>query len=661
MDDIVDLVTRSLADETAAAFTERVDEQAMQLRRAIEAGEFDNEAFSVGLEIELYAINAEPEPPEPDEDEDSEEVAEADLDDDLSGSGDAAWSGSLEAPAEPEGGGGASLEPGGGNEASLEPGEDDPLEPAGNEPSDQSDGDADNGEDAFGPGEGPSLDIDPDSPLAEDEPETPEEETDPAVESSVEDETDDEPYMDPEDWAGRLTRLPDVVFEGEANKELGLHNAEVNTEPNSFDQTGMEVQTTAVEMQTKQEVQTTAVEMQTKQARQQASKHNCELILDAMWTIPPEEGSEAYLSVHETRDGVVLAENMRQAPRYVALDNEALDHAGGSIDFDVPGYSGSFPTILFESLATSIQPHLQVPDAEAFPEYYNAAIRTLGPLLALSVNSPFLPADMYGDTDGEWLCANTHHELRIAAFEQSVNTSENPKVRVPRDLDSTTDVVGRVVDDDLFAPFLREFLHDDDRAAFEDEFWEFDHKRGTYWRWLRCVVGGAAVDGASTEKSLRIEYRPLPTQPHVKDMIGLQALTVGLIRGLVVADHPAAELPWQEAKRSFYNAARDGSDADLSWVTAEGERTADHDEIYDEVFQYARLGLAEQDVPEARIDEYLEPIEARYEAGMTPSDWKIDRVREYLGDGDDLSTAIQSMQLDYIEASREHHSFDEWV
>ncbi|RLM36804.1 hypothetical protein [Haloarcula sp. Atlit-120R] len=647
MDDIVDLVTRSLADETAAAFTERVDEQAMQLRRAIEAGEFDNEAFSVGLEIELYAINAEPDPPEPDDAEDSEETAEAGLNDDLSESGEAAWSGSLDAPAEPEGGGGASLEPN-GDGGPLAPDEGDSLEPAGNEPSDQNAAEtADEPEDSFGPGEGPSLDIDPDSPLAEDEPETPEEEAEPAVESSVE-EDDDEPYMDPEDWEGRLTRLPDVVFEGEANKELGVHNAEVNTEPNSFDQTGMEVQTTAVEMQTKQ-------------ARQQASKHNCELVLDAMWTVPPEEGSEAYLSAHETRDGVVLADNMRQAPRYVALDNEALDHAGGTIEFDVPGYSGSFPTILFESLATSIQPHLQVPDAEAFPEYYNAAIRTLGPLLALSVNSPFLPADMYGDTDGEWLCANTHHELRIAAFEQSVNTSENPKVRVPRDLDDTTDVVGRVVDDDLFAPFLREFLHDDDRAAFEDEFWEFDHKRGTYWRWLRCVAGGTPVEGASTEKSLRIEYRPLPTQPHAKDMIGLQALTVGLIRGLVAADHPAAELPWQEARRSFYNAAQDGFEADLSWVTAEGERTADRAAIYDEVFEYARLGLAEQGVPEARIDEYLGPIEARYDAGTTPSDWKIARVRESLDDGDDLSAAIASMQRDYINATREHHAFEEWL
>ncbi len=118
-----------------------------------------------------------------------------------------------------------------------------------------------------------------------------------------------------------------MVFEGEANKELGLHNAEVNTKPNSFDQTGMEVQTTAVEMQTKQ-------------ARQQASKHNCELVLDAMWTIPPEEGSNAYLSAHE-RTRSVLADARAPPQRGIAahagpaaqLDGDAPDTAGRSRRF----------------------------------------------------------------------------------------------------------------------------------------------------------------------------------------------------------------------------------------------------------------------------------------------------------------------------------------
>jgi len=662
MDDIVALVKRSLSDDTETEFTRRVDEQAAQLRSAIEAGEFENEGFSVGMEIELYAINKEPDPPELNPEEEGTEIDESDLDDDLSGGdGGEAWDGSLETPAETERGSGASLEPesdesGGASlepesgGASLEPGSDEggsaSLEPAGDdtEETDENDEAAD---DSFGPGEGPSLDVDPDSPLAPDESEGPAEtEGSPAVEAEATD--DGEPYMAPEEWEGRLTRLPDVVFEGEANKELGLHNAEVNTEPNTFDQTGMEVQTTAVEMQTKQ-------------ARQQATKQNCELVLDAMWTIPPEEGSREYLTAHEERDGVVVYRHVSWCLPHVVGENDAVANGGGSVEFDVPGFSGSFPTILFESLATSIQPHLQVPDVEAFPGYYNAAIRTLGPLLALAANSPFLPSDMYEDVDGEWLCANTHHELRIAAFEQSVNTTESAKVRVPSDLDDTVDVVDRVVADDLFAPFLREWLTDDERTAFEDEIWEFDHKRGTYWRWLRCVVGGTAVDGASGERSLRIEYRPLPTQPHVRDMIGLQALTAGLIHGLVVADHPIVELPWRDAERSFYAAAEDGLAADLAWVTDDGERTTDTDAIFEEVFRYARHGLEAQDVPEAQVDEYLGPVERRYEAGMTPSAWKIGRVGDYLDDGLALGEAVESMQQDYFEASREHSSFDEWV
>jgi len=631
MDDIVDLVRRSLAEETYGEFTDRVDAQADQLRQAIAAGEFDNEAFSIGLEVELYAINSVPEPPEPDEDDAEPDEADDDLAD---GEGGDAWDGSLEPQAEANGGG-----------ASLEPeNETPPPDTAADDGADPEDGD-----DGFGPGEGPSLDVDPDSPLAPDESDAADEpDTEPAVEAEA-DAGSDDPYMDPDDWEGRLTRLPDVVFEGEANKELGLHNAEINTEPNTFDGTGMEVQTTAVEMHTKQ-------------ARQQAQKHNCELISDAMWTIPPAEGGEAYLSAHEERDGVVLADNMRQAPRYVALDNEALAHAGGEIDFSVPGYEGSFPTILFESLATSIQPHLQIPDTDRFPTYYNAAIRTLGPLLALSTNAPFLPADFYpDDIDGAWLCANTDHELRISAFEQSVNTSANPKVKVPRDLDTAEDVVDRVVADDLFGPFLREWLDESEREAFQDRIWEFDHKRGTYWRWLRCVIGGTPVAGASDERSLRIEYRPLPTQPHVADMIGLQALTVGLIRGLAVVDHPVTELPWADAERSFYAAAADGLDADLSWVTVHGERTTDHEVIFDEVFRYARQGLDAQEIPQARIDEYLDPIEARYGAGETPSSWKIDRVRSGLADGLALDEAIAEMQRAYFERCRDYDTFVEWV
>ena len=454
-----------------------------------------------------------------------------------------------------------------------------------------------------------------------------------------------------DDAAPRLTRLPEEVFEtAAANKELGLHNVEINTDPSVLSESGLAAQAEAIRERTRT-------------AGTAARDHGCELVLDAMWTLPPTDGAMAYLSATAERDGVVLAENMRQDPRYVAIDNDALRHGGGSIPLSVPGADIEFPTILFESLATSIQPHLQIPSAAEFPAYYNAAIRTLGPVLALSANSPFLPAELYGDVDDpEALVEATPHELRIDVFEQSVNRTPNAKVRVPRDIGTTADVVDRVLEDDRYAPFLREWIDGGgERAGLADRIWEFDHKRGTYWRWLRCVIGGDRVDAANDRRSLRIEYRPIPTQPSVTDVVGTQALVAGVLRGLVEADHPIAQLPWSAAESSFYNAAADGLDAELAWVTADGERTSDSEVVFGELFEHARSGLEAAGVPAADIEQYLSPIEGRWDARTTPSTWKKARVRDALKEGADLSEAIAAMQREYIARSREGDAFVSWL
>jgi len=522
MTDLADLVDRSLSAETRPEFDERVDEQAAFLEREFADGSLDNEAFAIGLEMEVYAV-------------------------------------------------------------------------VGDTP--------------------PDADASATRPCS----------------------------------SCRLHQIPGSVFEDTdaVSKELGLHNAEINTDPNVFDAAGLDAQATAIEMETKK-------------AHAAAGAEGCALVLDAMWTVPPESGSVDYLSATTDVEGVQLASNMRSDPRYVAIDNDILERAGGQIDFSVPGAEIAFPSILFESLATSIQPHLQIPETETFPAYYNAAIRTLGPVLALATNSPFLPADVYGDVDDpDAFVDETHHELRIAVFEQSVNETANSKVRVPGDIDDITDVVDRVVADDVVAPFFREWIAETPPTEYTDEYWEFEHKRGTYWRWLRCVIGGDPVDGAGDERSVRIEYRPLPTQPTVSDVVSLQALTAGLIRGLVAADHPLTELDWAAAERCFYDVARDGLDAELAWVTADGERTSDADEIFAEVFEYAERGLEVQGIEET--DEYLDPIRARWKAETTPSSWKKDRVREHLEDGADLDTAILEMQREYIAKSRETDSFVEWL
>lgn len=465
------------------------------------------------------------------------------------------------------------------------------------------------------------------------------------------------------DADGRLAGVPESVFDTPGcNKELGLHNVEINTAPNAFDADGIAAQAASLDEQVAA-------------AREALRDVDLELVLDAMWTIPPEQGTAAYLSTVERVEDVTVAANMRQSPRYCAIDNDLLARTGGEIELDLPGVRRTFPSILVESLTTSIQPHLQVPDTEAFADYYTVGIRTLGPVLALATNSPFLPVDLYevretageSSADGDGpdspydLVDSAYHEHRISVFEQSINVGDAPrKVRFPEDIDHATDVVDWLVDDHTCAPFLKEWVKDADAEdEYADRIWELDHKRGTYWRWLRAVVGGEPVAGTS-ERSLRIEYRPIPTQPSVADIVGIQVLVSGLIHGLVDADHPIRTLEWEATRECFYDVVETGLDATFAWVDADGDRTDDPTVVYEEVFEYARRGLREQGLAPDAIDDYLGPIEARWTERTTPSRWKKQRVRDRLDDGDDLRSAIEGMQREYIERSRTGEPFVEW-
>jgi hypothetical protein len=448
------------------------------------------------------------------------------------------------------------------------------------------------------------------------------------------------------DDADQLVRVPDAVFDGHCGRELGRHNVELHTDPEPFSGAGIAEQAAQLR-QSYRGAQTAADEA------------GIEIVLDAMWTTPPPDGTPAYLSEVRERDGVSVAENMTPSPRYSAIDNDILDRTGGAIDLSVPGVERQFPSILFESLASSIQPHVQIPDADAFPRYYNTALRTLGPVLAVATNSPLLPPDLYDVDDPYRLLDETYHELRIPVFEQSINQAWE-KVRFPDEIRDAADTVDSLVADPTCAPFLREWLRDDDRETFGGEYWELDHKRGTYWRWLRAVIGGQPVDRGD-RKSIRIEYRPLPTQPTIAENVGFQCLVAGLVRGLCAADHPLVTLDRDAAERSFYDAVDHGIDAELAWVTADGDRTTDRAVIYEELFEFARLGLREQGVPSETVEEYLAPIEARWTERTTPSRWKLARVRDGLDAGKRFDEAVHEMQTDYIARAKSDEPVARWT
>jgi hypothetical protein len=446
------------------------------------------------------------------------------------------------------------------------------------------------------------------------------------------------------DGEGRLAPIPDDVFQQSGcAKELGLHNVEVNTPPNVLDADGVSQQLAEVRDRVDA-------------VRRALATHDLHLVLDGMWTVPPAMGSEAYLGATREENGVIVAEHMRPDPRYCALDNEVRRHADGEITLDVPGVSHDFPSILVESLTTSIQPHLQIPSAAAFPDYFNAAVRTTGPILSLCANSPFLPADLYADADPSAV-SETYHELRIPVFEQSINAGIDEtdwKVRFPRDVDDPTDVVDRIAADETYAPALAESADGDE---YRDQFPEFGHKRGTYWRWVRGVVGGAPVGSSDDGASLRIEYRPLPTQPTVSDVLATNWFTVGLVRGLVAADHPVLDLDWDDAYEGFYAAVREGPHAEIPWVTADGDRTTDRERMRDELFEFAERGLREAGMSGEAARARLAPVADRE---TSPSEWKRRRVSAELDAGASLPAAIRTMQETYRERASTGDPFAEW-
>jgi hypothetical protein len=450
---------------------------------------------------------------------------------------------------------------------------------------------------------------------------------------------------------GRPAAAPDACFAVDGcGVELGRQNVELHTDPDELSPGGLRRQGA--------ELARTAGAV-----REVLGEADLSLGLDAMWAVPPAEGTAAYVAAGTERDGVRVAENMRPVARYVAIDNDVLRRVGGVVTVELADVE-TVPSIVFESLATSVQPHLQIPDAADLPAYRNTAVRTMGPLLSLTANSPFLPADCYVETGVEE-AFSLPHELRVPVFERTVNVglpSGRGKCRVPTDIDTATDAIDRVVADATYAPVLR------DPEESERDYPEFDVKRGTYWRWVRAVFGGsvprggdgAAVPGAD-ERSVRLEYRPLPAQPTVRDTVAVQALTAGLLRGLVEADHPVTDLPWAAARDAFYAAVQDGPAADLAWVTADGDRTDDVEAIYEEVFAYARRGLEASGCDPETARELLAPMAARRAARTTPSAWKRERVRERLDGGATLPEAVAETQREYGQLARSDGTFADWL
>jgi len=440
-----------------------------------------------------------------------------------------------------------------------------------------------------------------------------------------------------------LARVPRRLLEFVGfEKELGLHNAEMTTSPQPLNEHGLAAQEAEVKARL-----SAAMEPMDAEGLHFAS--------DGMWTIPPEgESASSYLTDFVEKDGVDLATNMSSSARYHAMGN--TDQPAG-MRIDAPHVTLNAQTVMPEALITSIQPHYQVPHAVDLPTYFRYAIRVAAPLLALGVNSPFFPPDLYdADASAEEILRDGWDEGRIDVFETSLNVpGKQDKVRFPDDLETVTDAVEHVVEDDVIVP-----MEVESKGRFDDEFAHFRMKHGTYWRWVRPVFGGSSRESANA----RIEFRPIAAQPTVRDCIAFQAAFAGLLEQCIRTDHPVYSLDWDTAHENFYAAAQLGLDADMAWVTADREVTHEHESIYTDILDAATKGLQRRGLSEEQAAKYVWPLRQRARHHVTPADWKRDRVREHLDEGSDLENAIYEMQYEYLENQRAtllEGSFADWL
>ncbi len=438
-----------------------------------------------------------------------------------------------------------------------------------------------------------------------------------------------------------LARVPRRLLELIGfEKELGLHNAEMTASPQPFNRHGI----AAIESEVRSRLDA---------ALDCSQAEGLRLVSDGLWTIPPTgETARGYLSDNIEDDGVRIATNMSNATRYHAMANSG----SGSFDVNAPGVDFAAETVMPESLITSIQPHYQVQQAMDLPRCFRYALRVAGPLLAIGVNAPFFPPDLYEEAvTAEWLLENAWHENRISVFESVLNgVTETDKVRFPEEMDSIERAVQRVVDDETMVP-----MGVDRADRFHDNFATLRRKHGTYWRWVRPVFDGPTRSQANA----RIEFRPLPAQPTVRDSMALAVAFAGAMEGLTRTEHPVFDLPWDAARENFYAAMREGIDADITWISADGSETHDLEIAVTDLLEHAAEGLRAVGLDRAAVDRYLQPLQWRIENQLTPAEWKRQRLSKHTERGASLAEAIESTQREYIQtqtATLIEGSFADW-
>ncbi|MFO7565931.1 MAG: CBS domain-containing protein [Enhygromyxa sp.] len=341
--------------------------------------------------------------------------------------------------------------------------------------------------------------------------------------------------------------------------------------------------------------------------------------------------------------------NMTPLPRYFAL-NKAMHRMRGGQDFHVlikgkDEFELTHDNVMLEAANTSFQVHFQV-DAREFARLYNIAQVVTAPVLAASVNSPVLMGKRL------W------NETRVALFQHSVDTrmdahrARNSRPRVSFGDRWIDDSVLEIFREDIarFRVVLSTTLDEDPaetlRAGKAPELKALRLHNGTVYRWNRACYGiGNGIP------HLRIENRALPAGPSVVDEVGNAALFFGLMSALAEEFKDIRkEMDFDDAKHSFFSAARHGLESRLAWI--DGKSYEAPNLLLEQLIPLAREGLVSRGVDSGDVDRYLDVVEQRVRRQVTGAQWAIQSLATMPSNSprDARSRALTHAMLEHQEA-----------
>jgi gamma-glutamyl:cysteine ligase YbdK (ATP-grasp superfamily) len=323
------------------------------------------------------------------------------------------------------------------------------------------------------------------------------------------------------------------------------------------------------------------------------------------------------------RDEHLVLGNMSEVHRYQALNEQVLRlRRGKPVRLDISGVEtliSEHRDVMLEAGTTSLQLHLQVPQAQA-ADAFNLATVVSAPMVAIGANSPLLFGKQL------W------QETRIPLFEQAV-AMEEPVNRVNFGTGYLAhDLLALFIENENLYPILLPFNCGSDVKKLA-------HLRlhnGTIWRWNRPIIGF----DPNGRPHLRIEHRVMASGTTVHDMAAQMAFYYGLMIHFLNTPEldVRAKMPFITAWNNFYDCARLGLKAQISWL--DGKKWPLDKLIVQVLVPAARRGLEFLKVDTLSSDRWLQIIESRAHSGQTGAHWQSEfyrrsgdtalLVREYL-------------------------------